>query len=55
MFLRNFPDFGVKINHVVGSIIVPTLAKLLVSFYSCFYKGNRKSEYSKYARNWKKH
>lgn len=54
VFLRNFPDFGVKINHVVGSIIVPTLAKLLVSFYSCFYKGNRKSEYSKYVRNWKR-
>lgn len=34
MFLRNFPDFGVKIKHVVGSIVVPTPAKLLVSFYS---------------------
>lgn len=32
MFLRNFPDFGVKKNRVVGSIVVPTLAKLLVSF-----------------------
>lgn len=38
MFLRNFPDFGVKINHVVGSIVVPTPAKLLVSFYSVFTK-----------------
>lgn len=38
MFLRNFPDFGVKKNRVVGSVVVPTLAKLLVSFYSVFTK-----------------
>lgn len=37
MFLRNFHDFEVKINHF-GSFIVPVLAKLLVSFYSVFKK-----------------
>lgn len=52
VLLRSFHDFELKIN-CSTSCMFPLLARLSVHLL-CFVKGNRKSEYSKYAKNWKK-